>query len=70
MALTPEELALFTPEQLAVINKMIDAALNELDWQSDIEDAVQNAAADARSDTRGCESSIEDLERRVSNLED
>ena len=64
----------FTSEQLEMlqdmINNAVQQAIDDLDWYADIEDAVQSAALDARSDVRGCESSIEDLERRVSYLED
>ena len=63
----------FTAEQRDMLQGMIDLAvekaINELDWNSDIEDAVQTVASDARSAVRSCESSIEDLERRLDDVE-
>ena len=63
----------FTSEQLEMIEGMIEKAISDhddtLDWSSDIEDAVQSAASDARSDIRGVESSIEALEDKGDGLE-
>jgi polyhydroxyalkanoate synthesis regulator phasin len=54
-----------------MIDASIDKELRDSSFadMSDVKDAVQSAASDAQSDIRSCESSIEDLERRISDLE-
>lgn len=65
----------FTNAQYDILQQMIDMSIDkELDdsnfaEMSDVEDAVQSAASDARSDIRGCESSIEALESKVDNID-
>jgi|HubBroStandDraft_2_1064218.scaffolds.fasta_scaffold597351_1 hypothetical protein len=55
----------FTSEQLEMIEGMIGAAIAELNWDRDIENAVESAVSDVRHNVDMLENSVNDLERRI-----
>ena len=59
----------FTSEQLDMIQGMIDKAIDDLNWQSDIEDAVQSAVGDVQHSVNMLENTVTDLERRVDDID-
>jgi len=68
----------FTSEQLDMIQEMIDAAVKKaidefddtLDWPADIEDAVQSAQSDVQHSVDMLSNTVDDIERRLSDVED
>ena len=63
----------FTSEQLEMIEGMIEKAISDhddtLDWNSDIEYAVQSAQSDTQHNVDMLSNTVDDIERRLSDVE-
>jgi polyhydroxyalkanoate synthesis regulator phasin len=64
---------MFTSEQLDLIQEMIDhavqTAIDDLNWERDIEDAVQGAQSDTQHNVDMLSNTVDDIERRLSDVE-
>lgn len=64
---------MFTSEQLDLIQEMIDhavqSAIDDLNWERDIEDAVQGAQSETQHNVDMLSNAVDDIERRLSDVE-